>query len=66
MGGFVFVMKKIGVLFGVGNEEEFKFYVDCLVLSIENINDIILEKGKLEVIDGFGVFDKGREIFLCF
>lgn len=59
-------MKKIGVLFGVGNEEEFKFYVDCLVLSIENINDIILEKGKLEVIDGFGVFGKGREIFLCF
>lgn len=59
-------MKKIGVLFGVGNEEEFKSYVDCLVLSIENINDIILEKGKLEVIDGFGVFGKGREIFLCF
>lgn len=46
MGESAFVMKRIGVLSGIGTENELKQHADCLVPSIEGITEVILEREK--------------------
>ncbi|XP_061189978.1 uncharacterized protein LOC133197787 [Saccostrea echinata] len=43
MGQSAFVKQKIGVLSGVGSEEQLKLYADSIIPSIEGISDIILQ-----------------------
>ena len=61
MGESAFVKWKIAVLSGIGSEEELKRHADHVLPSIENINDVILEKKKSQTVDGSQEPDKGRK-----
>lgn len=64
MGQSAFVMQKIGVLSGVGSEEQLKLFADHVVSSIGNISNIILQKGNSAKTESTQkTQESGRKIF---
>ncbi|XP_062621462.1 uncharacterized protein LOC134283041 [Saccostrea cucullata] len=61
MGESAFVMKRIGVLSGIGTEEELKPHADCLLPSIDGLIDVILKEDKQATEPGQQEQDKDKK-----